>query len=551
MIWQRLRLDPVWRLIPIFAVIFSLMWWFAGYNRDPSAVRAMAWSISGAIFFVWVLLPPLRQRYTLLDVTLPIAGRQLFLSRIAFMLAFVWLPLLAAVAAPLAVRGIRAWPASLAMFQSGALVTVCLMLVQTFRVQAINPPAWLTVPIGLAAFFLLPRIGKGVPPESVAVIVAVLGGCALASAALFLKAWAEVPKSFQLAPAQPVAERIERAGSATPASSWWPVFRALYFRPSQIGPWIFLAAIVAFLFKNIGWPFAGFGGMLLGYPRDLRWLLPLPISPRRLLWLASFHNATAILAGLLAGAALFGFASSHKAGVKTTYDRAEDGLFGHANKSGTLNVDVPAEYWLWATSGSAPMIEAPWGESYHPEMQKWVGLWFYNPYSVDRAASQRYLEWQFLRATEAVYGQPVSLADAAALARMKTIQRQPRMQVIMIIIAALFYLVQMCVAHLAWGKRLGCTRTGLRGFLAATPFLLVFASIWISPPVGSGGLFLFDSLALHLARVLPANLWALALIAVPPIALLYWLAEKLWGEMEFREMRWQVEAAVRRAEVRS
>jgi hypothetical protein len=279
----------------------------------------------------------------------------------------------------------------------------------------------------------------------------------------------------------------------------------------------------------------------------MRWLLPLPISARKLFWMASFQMAAGTLAGLLAGAVIVGFASSHKTAVKTTYERAEDGLFGDANKSGTLNVDVPGAYWRLATRGSAPMTEAPWGESYRPEMQKWVGLLFYNPYSVDRAASQRYLEWQFLRATEAVYGQPIPLSEAEALPQMKTIWRQPKARIVMFAIAIIFYLVQMCVANLAWSRRIRYLGTGFRFFLGSAPCLLAFASLFISPPVGSG-IFLFDSPALHLARVLPDNLWILILIAIPPIAGLYWLAERLWGEMEFREMRWQIEAAVRRAQ---
>jgi hypothetical protein len=552
MIWQRLRLDPYWKAIPMLAVMFPASWWFAGHFIDPAVAGGMTEAMLVGILIMWILFPPFRQRYTLLDVTLPITGRQLFLSRVVLMLALVWLPLLASVAASLAMSGHQGLPESLPMFEGGALVTVGLLLVQTFRAGEINPPVWLTLPIGTAGFFLLTRMAQRNLRESGGLTLAVLAGCAMASAALFLKGWAEVPKSFQLAPnnleiGDAVAIRSERAGDEKIASPWWPVFRALYLNPSKISPWLFSIAFLGFFaYRHLG-PLSVllFWSAPLGYPAELRWLLPLPISPRKLFWLSSFHSVSAILVGLLV-ATVVSFESSNPADVKLEHGRAEDGLFGQADNSGTMNVSVPSGYWRWASGGSAPMLDAPWGENYRPETQKWLGLLFYNPYSVDRAASQQYLEWQFLRATQAVYGRAVSPSEAETLARMKTIKRQTKAQVIMLAFALMFYLAQICVVCLVWGKHLfPYAGMGLRYFLSMAPMLLVFVLIIASPPVGSSGSFLFDSLVLHLVRILPGSLWVLALIAVAPMTGLYWLAEKLWGEMEFRQMGWQIEAQVR------
>ena len=50
-----------------------------------------------------------------------------------------------------------------------------------------------------------------------------------------------------------------------------------------------------------------------------------------------------------------------------------------------------------------------------------------------------------------------------------------------------------------------------------------------------GGSFPIEALVQHLARVLPDNLWMLTLMELAPTAGLYWLAEKLWRENEFRQ----------------
>jgi hypothetical protein len=68
----------------------------------------------------------------------------------------------------------------------------------------------------------------------------------------------------------------------------------------------------------------------------------------------------------------------------------------------------PLEFWR---TGEAPVIESPWGETWRPATVRLLGVAIYNPYSFGPANSARFFEWQFRRATEAVYGQAMDYAD--------------------------------------------------------------------------------------------------------------------------------------------
>jgi hypothetical protein len=212
-----------------------------------------------------------------------------------------------------------------------------------------------------------------------------------------------------------------------------------------------------------------------------------------------------------------------------------------------MNVQVPAGYWRWAGDGSAPAIEAPWGESYRPEVSTRWRLAFFNPYSVGRESSQRYLEWQFLRATQAVYGQAIPVSRIDDLARMKTILQQPRAQAIVAAAVPLYFLIQMCSLHLYGWKHLRYTRAGFRIWLAAAPMLAAFLLVLAPFPRFGDGSFLIETLLLRLAGLLADNLWMLALMTLAAMAGLYWVAEKLWREMEFG----QIEIDVRTAQARA
>lgn len=535
MIWELVKRDPAWKMMPYFSVISAVVWGVgsASSSEALSTISAvMAMGLIGAY-------RGFSQRYTPLHATLPIAGKQLFLSRVLSLLGFIWTPILAAFAAT-AVRGGKGIldnrPALLAL---GAIITLALMLIQCVRVNRINPPGWLMITVFVIAAASAPIVGLLLPDSSFAVIASVVGGCLVASAALFVKGWAEVPKCFQLAPAG--LERAERSATQDPSRSeaaqatpWWPVLRAVYFSNSRTSGWLLIMVLVqALIFGGV---FAVFVALYIPmlyfeYRNKLRWLLHLPISSRKLEWVAWGPTAAVILLGLMlnSGMNALGMSALLSVDEAAVYTRA------NADESGTSNIRVPAGYWHWARGGSVPAIEAPWGERYQPESRGWRSFVVYNPYSVGRENSQRFLEWQFARATAAVYGQAIPISQAGSLQRMKTRMQRGRAQIVIATLVLLYLLIQMCTLHLAGWRGIRNTPVGFRLLVAVAPVvpLSPAVSAFAIPGGGSYGL---ESLALRISDTPPDQLWILGLAGVAVIAGLYWLADKLWIENEFGQI---------------
>jgi len=532
-IWELVKRDPAWKMALGFAATSPLIWLF-GSSKAPeifiAPILPMIMAFSYSRF---------RQRYTLLQVTLPIAGKQLFLARVASMMALIWLPIFSFVAA-LAVGGAQwTWADSLPLFACGAILTVGLMLIQSVRVRSIEPPEGLPTTVFITAVAISGPVAMTglISPGSI-LMIAVLGGCALVSAGLFLKGWAEVPKSFQLAlaeldavrtdpagPVEPDAVRTDRAGPATRTTPWWPVLRELYFGSARASTSCIGMLVLACMIPIpiLGSGMAGFAFIILltsffEYCTGLRWLLHLPISARKLLWAVWLPSTAAIVVGLVVNAAAGSFVPPHPPAIDP--------------KRPLWNVELPRAYWGWTLGRSAPLIEAPWGERSQPTTVKELGFTFYNPYSIGLESSQRFIEWQSLRATQAIYGRPIPASQLAEIGRMKTILQQPKAQIIIPALVLLFFLIHMCALHLIGWQRLRNTNAYLRIYFACAPITLVFLAVM---PLGLGAQPA-EVLELYLSRVLPNTLWILTLMALPPMAGLYWLAEKLLRENEFGQV---------------
>jgi hypothetical protein len=121
----------------------------------------------------------------------------------------------------------------------------------------------------------------------------------------------------------------------------------------------------------------------------------MPVSRRSLYW----HSAgtaivLAVIGGLVALQAVGQFGPRRPSDIR--YDDAE--------------IHVPIEFWETAGHGGAPVVEAPWGERYRPEvihhfLDEDIGI--YNPFGSDRESSPRFIAWQMRRAAIRVYGDAV------------------------------------------------------------------------------------------------------------------------------------------------
>jgi hypothetical protein len=107
--------------------------------------------------------------------------------------------------------------------------------------------------------------------------------CALASAALFLRLWASIPESFQIAPIEPVLPKSRDKWFRLPSFSWLPILRALFSTGTLS---LYTLSLLAGVLDQ---QFLGVASVCLAITttnsrirRADQWLLSLPISRQKL-----------------------------------------------------------------------------------------------------------------------------------------------------------------------------------------------------------------------------------------------------------------------------
>ena len=440
----------------------------------------------------------LDHRATLFEVALPIAGRQLFLSRVLSLLLMVWMPAFAGVARILA-RATVDWPTVWNTFDWAAIFTLAIALSLSAGLPQLACNLRLlfvvwasTAAAGALAWYSLPP-------------AAVLALFALTSVAVFLKAWLAVPESFQVAPVEvvdaPMPSRAAAAapsGTAAPARAWWPILRSalswnrlLYFPLMALlgmtGNWFYFLSI--FVIQ----------GTAQSRQRT-RWLYALPLSYRALLLLAIVPTLATLLGGVAVGTTL-------------------DGVF---QRGAAARVNVPLEFWRRVPKGKVPAIQSPWGETAQPASISVMGFTFYNPYSVGIENSRRFREWQLER---------TAVAEKAALTA------RPRLRILTLSAALLVSLFLVFVAEWTrWHRlhRLSVRRRILLGAVAAAPLVAAFAleSFYMIQDAVSIGAALAHAVLLRVSDFLPDNLLLMMAAVAVPLAMMYWALEKQFARSE-------------------
>jgi hypothetical protein len=163
------------------------------------------------------------------------------------------------------------------------------------------------------------------------------------------------------------------------------------------------------------------------------------------------------------------------------------------------------------------------------------GIAVYNPYNFGPANSARFFEWQFRRATEAVYGQPIDYADFNE-PRLRPLMRQARLSILNLAACACWamLMVNVVLAAMHWRFRRVFVRQNAPGLLLIVPTLGVLLIDWspMSHGVDPLSLSLVNALLLRVSALLPAALPSVALAAVLPVALLWWTAARLFRGVE-------------------
>jgi hypothetical protein len=514
--WHQLKRSSGWQII-LMATVVVVAWPRVGIISILPLIVAMIWRSGGA-------------RVTAFEAALPISGRALYLSHVLASLGLVWLPVGAWIAASL-VRGQKDWPLY-SMFDALAVGTLFVLVLHMVRPRSLGwPPAAIMIPVALAVaagcaatiYLLSPTVAPGM-------LVA-------ADVAAFLFTLRQIPAAFESAPRVHKPERAMRSRaqhSAAPqsANALWFLLRTtiapsylMYFglmvMCGMIGKWLLYLFIFTSTATYIGKQRTG-------------WMRALPLSHRQLLAITIIPPFLSILGGLAVGQV-----------VTLPWPRHFEMLGTNAPSTSTPNhyfesrSNVSIDYWQHAPSGPPTKITAPWGESAVPDTITILGRLLYNPYTTQEQNSERFVEWQFGRATTAVYGRPMTLAeyDDASRPRPARLTHTPRMFVLNAGATVVAFLLFVCLGEIA-----------LRTTPRRTP-RLQHAAILVScvPMFMILGLDVFydrrrhlteavmpfaESFILRLSAALPSNPIIVVLVAALPVLFAYALLQWQFARTE-------------------
>ena len=500
MIWQLMRRDPVWSNRLQVAAIGAV----AAYFVPHVGIGLLAF----LTWMPWLGSRP-EQRAAPHYLSLPILANQLFLARFLAQLSAMWMPLGAA-AAVFTVTGRPVQDLTILAEMAGACSAITLIALSS-RVRQATGSGWMPtiaqVIITVAAFPVHHFLG---PLLAVAL-------AAIASAVLFWNIWRQLPLAFEMAPGKDSPGSTPKAAAAAGTAragfvplAWMPIlrwvfgWRTLLFMPAMVlqgftGNWLFLAIFCLFpisIAMRVPWPF--------NLPIRRGALLALALGP----WMLVLFSTVAI-------------------GSLRTGARDQDAW--------REPMKLPFEYWQF---GHAPEIQAPWGERTQLETYHLLGLPIYNPYGSARENSTAFIEWQFRRATQAIYGRSIAYED----------YQRHRLSVSPLVLRAPFpalnlaacafwvgLMANLLLAGLHWRVRqiTPYGQQAINGVFVLQMLLLFAISGGVGTPWSSvSTVSLVRAALLRIAPLLPVNAALATLVVLAPLAMLCWTASRLFEGIE-------------------
>lgn len=504
MILQFVRRDRAWVWTPYLAG--------AAFLASLPRLGTHSWLpplLGPLCLLLWLRVAP-HQRATFFEAALPVSARDLYLARLMALMTVVWVPSLAAIGALLA-TGKRAG----GVFEVACVLTLGLTVNLSVRIRQFAAPAMATIWCMGATGGAAAAMMTVVRPMMVGV------GSVAAAAAVFAIAWGALPESFQSASTDSRA-RSWRIGMHAPALPWWGIVRSLF-------PWqtaVFVPVCLIWLASG-QWIWSPLY-LMMAYSQiriSTRWTQALPVPRTALLALS-----TVPLLLVMLGGAEFGMLTGKTA---QSHELVRQGDPANFRATGTPDVYVSRAFWRLAPGGIVPVVRAPWGEAYQPEPSRVLGLAFYNPYAVGANNTSQFEEWQFARATSRIYGRPFTPREFALTQRnsLRPVTLAPRMQILSdsaLLVMALFWV--WLAEFLTW-NRLARLSTVVRNSLTyGTVLGLVLALLlgdllWSKVPGMLSEQVLLGGL-LAVSRHLPENLVLVGLIALAPVVVLFWIADR-------------------------
>jgi len=401
MIYELMKRDVAWKAVPwgIAMVCVSLLL-VARMAQDPAV------AIYGGIFYVFVImgmsLASNQDLWSNFLSALPVTARQIYLARVLSMLSLLWLPVVGVAATQI----FRAAPVlSSSPWVFGAYATLMTLALQSGLMTGVKLQRWLifsvfiiSVVLPLPLVILFGSVRQGFPLHLARYALPFAAVCLVSSGAIFWRTWTVIN-------GKPLASSREGKVSATAADMRalpHPLFliRLRYFYSWQDVVWI----PILFLQVTTGqWLPGVFFISALRMTPARRWLDPLPVSRRSLLLWSILPVLVALTAGYMVGIML------HTPGPGRWNYVTETTTQGwppsdREQSCGRQNVTPPLEYWRLSKGGAAETVRSPWGETFTPPVIAVMATNVYNPYAVGCTNSQQFFDWQFARATAAVYG---------------------------------------------------------------------------------------------------------------------------------------------------
>ena len=481
MIYQLMKRDAAWK-IAVFSAMLAVLPALA--TKPSLAIRLMMVAIP-ILFFAATARP--QQRATVFQAALPLPARDLFLARLLSLVTIVWFPLAVYAAVE------HDW--SVSTLELAALLTLLVLLPLATRVGELDSPAWVAqvewiagMAIGGAGMYFLPP-------------TIYLALCALAFAAVFLKAWTALPPSFQCAPMEAAAGHPIGISSKAPTPVWWILAR-------QAIPWWALICVPLIWFQfflgNILFAFCFYVSLYSQIRIRMRWMQALPVRRRAFLLFALVPAVLPMIVAASLPGGRVGEVSLHY-------------------RPGTADVRLPLELWRHAPGGAVPMVEAPWGETYRPVPERFLGYPLYNPFSVGPQRSTRFLVRQHDRAQDAVNTRPFAGA---------------RIRILYLAAISALSLGAVWLVELLYWYRFGRLSPAARSWVALAIFAPLFAIPMIldvtsiSHGSGTATNALLRALIWRIAGRLPGGLPVVLAVAAIPTLFLLWLIDCQFRESE-------------------
>ncbi len=480
-----------------------------------------------------IMLLMTRERATAFESALPLHARTLLLTRTAIVLVSVLVTLAIALVPAVQHRGIldaRVSPLDvLAVATLAVLLPVC---VRTADRRGAPLLALLFTWVALAGAGALLVITAPVAVRVLCYGVAIVGTGTLV--------WRRAPATFETVPtrgsvaasssaqsssAQSSSAQSSSAASFTSLRRWWTQLR-------DAATWEVLFSWLMALFIGV----SGTPGMLFGLlavqgfeplRKRTQWSEGLPLSH-------AFRLNHRLLLGPVLCVVLFGAASNiarplwpglNALDEGAPYTRRIDGGFDSPTR-------VPFEYWAPARGDSAPVIRAAWGETAPAYTLKVFGVTYFNPYTVRATSSSAFLDWQFRRATQAVYGDELDRSTYQPDAAPRRVTFGLRMQLLegsaMLLYTML--LLAMAIVQRPWMY----ARTILLRLQALMPIALAVQTLtdFTYQATGSSVTFALGQRALlqlnhYLNSVAPDSLVLVFVVALVPLVAMYVLLRVL------------------------